>query len=40
MKELEAIKDFTKSVEKKFEEPEKAVIGLSEPKVSICNGSS
>ena len=40
MKELEAIKDFTKSVERKFEELEKAIIGLSEPKVSNCNGSS
>ena len=40
MNELEAIKDFTKSVEKKFEELEKAIIGLSEPKVSNCNESS
>ena len=39
-KELEAIKDFAKSVERKFEELEKAIIGLSEPKVSNCNGSS
>ena len=31
MKELEAIKDLTKSVDRKFEEPEKAIIGLSEP---------
>ena len=38
MKELEAIKDFTKLVERKFEELEKA--GLSEPKVSNCNESS
>ena len=34
MKKLEAIKDFTKSVESEFEELEKAIIGLSEPKVS------
>ena len=40
MKELEAIKDFTKSVERKFEELEKAIIGLSETKVSNCNESS
>ena len=40
MKELEAIKDFTKLVERKFEELEKAIIGLSEPKVSNCNESS
>ena len=32
MKELETIKDFTKSVERKFEELEKAIIGLLEPK--------
>ena len=36
-KELEAIKDFTKSVDRKFEELEKGIIGLSEPKVSNCN---
>ena len=40
MKELEAIKDFTKSVGRKFEEFEKAIIGLWEPKVSNCNESS
>ena len=40
MKELEAIKGFTKLVERKFEELEKAIIGLSEPKVSNCNESS
>ena len=40
MNELEAIKDFTKSVERKFEELEKAVVGLSEPKVSNYNESS
>ena len=37
MKELETIKGFTKSVEMKFEELEKAIIGLSEPRVSNCN---
>ena len=40
MKELEAIKDFVKSVERKFEELEKAIIGLSESKVSNYNESS
>ena len=40
MKELEVVKNFTKSGERKFEELEKAVIGLSEPKVSNCNESS
>ena len=40
IKELEAIKNFTKSVESKFEELEKAMIGLSEPKASNCNESS
>ena len=40
MKELEAIKDFTKSFERKFQEPEKAIICLSEPKISNCNESS
>ena len=40
MKELETIKDFTKSVERKFEELEKAVIGLLEWKISNCNESS
>ena len=40
MKELEPIKDFTKSVEKKFEELEKVIIVLSEPKVSNCNMNS
>ena len=40
IKELEAIKDFTKSVERKFEELEKAIIDLSEQKVSNCNESS
>ena len=40
MKELEAIKDFTKSVERNFEELEKAIKGLSEPKVSNCTESS
>ena len=39
-KELEAIKDFTKPVERKFEELEKAIIGLSEPEVSNYNESS
>ena len=40
MKELEAIKDFTKSFERNFEELDKAIIDLSEPKVSNCNESS
>ena len=40
MKELEAIKGFLKSVERKFEELEKAIIGLSERKVSNYNESS
>ena len=40
MKELEPIKDFKKSVEKKFEELEKVIIVLSEPKVSNCNMNS
>ena len=40
MKELETIKDFAKSVERKFEELEKAVTGLSERKISNCNESS
>ena len=40
MKELAAIKDFTKSAERKFEELEKAIIDLSEPKVSNSNESS
>ena len=40
MKELEAIKDFTKSAERNFEELEKAIKGLSEPKVSNCTESS
>ena len=40
MKELAAIKDFTKSTERKFEELEKAIIDLSEPKVSNSNESS
>ena len=35
MKELEAIKDFVKSVERKFEELEKAIIGLLERKSQI-----
>ena len=38
--QLETIKDFTESVERKFEELEKAIIGLSERKVSNCNESS
>ena len=37
MKELEAIEDFTKSVERNFEELDKAIIDLLEPKVSNCN---
>ena len=40
MKELAAIKDFTKSAERKFEELKKAIIDLSEPKVSNSNESS
>ena len=40
MKELETIKDFTKSVERKFEDLEKAIIGLSEPKISNRSESS
>ena len=40
MKELEVIKIFTKSVGRKFEELEKAMIALSEPKISNCNESS
>ena len=40
MKELQAIKDFTKSVERKFEELEKAIKDLSETKVSNCTESS
>ena len=40
MKELAAIKDFTKSAERKFEELEKAIRDLSEPKVSNSNESS
>ena len=40
MKELETIKAFTKSFEMKFEELEKAIIGLSEPRVSNCNERS
>ena len=40
MKELEAIKGFTKWIERKFDELEKAVIGLSELRVSNCNRSS
>ena len=40
MKEVETIKDFTKSVERKFEELEKAIIGLSERKTSNYNESS
>ena len=40
MKELAAIKDFTKSAERKFEVLEKAIIDLSEPKVSNSNESS
>ena len=40
MKELQAIKDFTKSVERKFAELEKAIKDLSEPKVSNCTESS
>ena len=40
MKELEPIKDFKKSVEKKFEELEKVIIVLSEPKVWNCNMNS
>ena len=40
MKVLETIKGFTKSVERKFEELERAIIGLSEPKVSNYNESS
>ena len=40
MKELETIKDFTKSVERRFEELEKGIIGLSERKISNCNESS
>ena len=40
MKELEAIKDFTKSAERKFEELKKAIIDLSEPKVSNSNENS
>ena len=39
MKKLEVIKYFTKSAEGKFEELEKAIIGLSESKFSKCNGS-
>ena len=38
MKELEAIKYFTQSVKRKFEELKKA--SLLELKVSNCNGSS
>ena len=40
MKELETIKDFRKSVERKFEELEKAIISLLEPKVSNYNECS
>ena len=40
MKELEEIKDFTKLIDRKFEELEKAIIGLSEPKVSNYKESS
>ena len=40
MKELEVIKIFTKSVGRKFEKLEKAMIALSEPKISNCNESS
>ena len=40
MKEIEAIKEFTKSVERKFEELEKAIVGLLEPKVPNWNESS
>ena len=40
MKELETIKDFTKSVERRFKELEKAIIGLLERKISNCNESS
>ena len=40
MKELETIKDFRKSVERKFEELEKAIISLPEPKVSNYNECS
>ena len=40
MNELETIKDFTKSIEKKFGELEEAIIGLSETKISNCNESS
>ena len=39
MKELETIKDFTKSFERKFEEFEKLIIGLWEPKVSNQSSS-
>ena len=40
MKELETIRDFSKSVERKFEELENAIIGLSEPRVSNWSNSS
>ena len=40
MKELEAVKGFSKSVERKFEEFENAIIGLSERRVSTYNESS
>ena len=40
MRELEAIKDFKKLVDRKLEEHEKAIIGFSEPKVSNYNESS
>ena len=40
MKELKTIKDFTKSVGRKFGELEKAIIGLSELKISNYNESS
>ena len=37
MKKLEGIIDFTKSVERTFEELEKVIIDLSESKFSNCN---
>ena len=40
MKELEGIRGFSRSVEKKFEELENAIIGLSEPRISNWSESS
>ena len=40
IKELKAIKGFPKSIERKFEELEIAIVGLLEPSVLNCSESS